>query len=157
MKVTKSTLFFYVILLFLSVNAHAGKAMTDNAKNIMTEAQKEIKGITPQELKSLIDEDEDFIQLDVRENNQYGHGEIWTMEMVKLTRGYVEYKVEHAIPNKKAKIVVLCCSGKRAVLAAKTLKELGYKDIQYLKGGVNGWLNAGYPLDTVFGELYLKK
>ena len=153
----KKQFLLYLFFFLLSVNLHAGKAMTENAKNIMLNAQKEIEGITPKQLRALIEEDEDFIQLDVRENNQYGHGEIWTMEMVRLTRGYVEYKVEHAIPDKKANVVVLCCSGKRAVLAAKTLKKLGYKNVKYLKGGVNGWLNAGYPLDTVFGELYLKK
>ncbi len=153
----KSFILFAVGLsLVLTPNLFAGKKMTENAKRILQEAQKEVNAITPQEFKKLIDEDEDFIQLDVRENNQYGHGEIWTMEMVKLTRGYVEYKVEHKIPDKKAKVVVVCCSGKRAVLAAQTMKKLGYKDVTYLKGGVTGWLNAGFPLDTVFGELYLK-
>ncbi len=144
------------LTLLLSTNAFAGKKMTENAKRLLQEAQKEIPAITPKEFKALIDDDDDFIQLDVRENNQHGHGEIWTMEMVRLTRGYVEYKVEHKIPDKKAKIVVVCCSGKRAVLAAQTMKKLGYTNVTYLKGGVTGWLNAGYPLDTVFGELYLK-
>ncbi|MEA2091129.1 MAG: rhodanese-like domain-containing protein [Campylobacterota bacterium] len=146
----------FILFLLLSVNAYAGKMMTQSAQKLMKEAQKEIHSVTPKEFKQLIDDDAEFIQLDVRENNQYGHGEIWTMEMVKLTRGYVEYKVEHAIPNKKTKIVVICCSGKRAVLAAKTMKSLGYTNVEYLQGGVNGWLQAGYPLDTVFGELYLK-
>ena len=144
--------------LLLVSNLNAAKKMTDTTKKIMQQAQKEIKFITAEEFHTLIDEDKiEFVQLDVRENNQYGHGEIWSMEKVKLTRGYVEYKAEHAIPNKKAKIIVVCCSGKRAVLAAKTMKELGYKDVTYLKGGVSGWLSSGYPLDTVFGELYLKK
>jgi rhodanese-related sulfurtransferase len=145
-----------MIFLLLGTNASAGKIMTDNATKLMNEAKKEIPSVTPKELKLLIDDDEEFIQLDVRENNQYGHGEIWTMEMVKLTRGYVEYKVEHAIEDKKARVIVICCSGKRAVLAAKTLKKLGYTNVSYLEDGVNGWLQAGYPLDTVFGELYLK-
>ena len=132
--------------------------MTDTTKKIMLQAQKEIPAITAKDFHTLIDEDEiEFVQLDVRENNQYGHGEIWSMEKVKLTRGYVEYKAEHAIPDKKTKIVVVCCSGKRAVLAAQTMKILGYTDVSYLQGGVYGWLNTGHPLDTVFGELYLKR
>lgn len=146
----------FVFSTLFIVNTNAAKLPTENTKKLMAEAKKDVKYLTPKEFKSIIDNDEDFVQLDVRENNQYGHGEIWTMEMVKLTRGYIEYKVEHAIKDKKAKIVVVCCSGKRALLAAQTLKKLGYKDVRYLKGGVNGWLSAGYPLDTVFGELYLK-
>ncbi len=152
----KYILSILIIFLLFGTNAYAGKKMTENATKLMQEAKKEIKYITPKEFKQLIDDDAEFTQLDVRENNQYGHGEIWTMEMVKLTRGYVEYKVEHAIPSKKTKIIVICCSGKRAVLAAKTMKSLGYTNVEYLQGGVNGWLEAGYPLDTVFGELYLK-
>ncbi len=143
-------------VLFIS-NLYGAKKMSPNAKKLMLQAQKEVKLITAAKFKKLIDDDEiEFVQLDVRENNQYGHGEIWSMETVKLTRGYVEYKAEEAIPNKKTKIIVICCSGKRAVLAAQTMKRLGYKDVTYLEGGVNGWLNSGYPLDTVFGELYLK-
>lgn len=152
----KRTLIYLTCTLLFSINAHAAKMMTKSAQRLMEQASKEVNAITPKELNTLIQDDAEFIQLDVRENNQYGHGEIWTMEMVKLTRGYVEYKVEHAIPDKKAKIVVVCCSGKRAVLAAQTMKKLGYKSVSYLKGGVTGWLNSGYPLDTVFGELYLK-
>ena len=144
--------------LLLVPNLSAAKKMTETTKKIMEQAQKEIPTITPKEFHTLIEEDEiEFVQLDVRENNQYGHGEIWSMEKVKLTRGYVEYKAEHAIPDKNTKIIVVCCSGKRAVLAAKTMKSLGYTNVSYLKSGVSGWLNSGYPLDTVFGELYLKK
>ena len=155
----KNYLFLSLLTSVLLVtNATAVKQMSQAAKKIMKQAQKEIMPITPKEFHTLMDEDDmEFVQLDVRENNQYGHGEIWSMEKVKLTRGYVEYKAEYAIPNKNTKIVVVCCSGKRAVLAAKTMKSLGYTDVSYLQGGVKEWLIAGYPLDTVFGELYLKK
>ncbi len=140
------------------MNLHAAKKMSMGTEKMLLKAQKEISSISTKSFKKLIDDDEiEFIQLDVRENNQYGHGEIWTMESVKLTRGYIEYKVEEAIPNKQTKIIIVCCSGKRAVLAAQTMKELGFKDVSFLEGGVNGWLRDGYPLDTVFGELYLKK
>ena len=126
--------------------------------DLMTKAKKLIKPISPKEFYTLVDEDEvEYIQLDVREDNQYGHGEIFALNTVKLTRGYVEYKIEKEIKNKNAKIIVVCCSGKRALLAGKTLIDLGYKDVSFLEGGVNGWLNSGYPLDTVFGELYLNR
>jgi rhodanese-related sulfurtransferase len=152
-KIIASTL---IGMLIFSINLYAAKAITDNAKAILEEAKKHISFTTPQEMKKFIDDDVDFIQVDVREDNESGHGEIWSMEKIRLTRGYIEYKIEHAVPNKNAKIVVVCCSGKRAILAAQTMKKLGFKDVSYLQGGVRGWLKAGYPLDTVFGELYLK-
>ncbi len=146
-----------ILSLLFASNVYAGKIMTESAKKLMKEAESEVKAISPREFKKWMDDDVAFIQLDVRENNQYGHGEIWTEEMVRLTRGYIEYKVEHEIEDKNAKIVVVCCSGKRSLLAAQTMKKLGYTNVYYLKGGVYQWINDGYPLDTVFGELYLKE
>ncbi len=153
----KNLLICIAMTLFLGSNLYAGKKMTQDAINILSNARKSVKSISPKELHVLIEDDKDFVQLDVRENNENGHGEIWSMEKVKLTRGYIEYKIEHKLPNKKTNIVVVCCSGKRAVLAAQTMQKLGYINVSFLEGGVNGWLQGGYPLDTVYGELYLKK
>lgn len=152
----KNILITAVLCCLFTLNGEAAN-MSENTTKLLAEAKSKIKAISPNELRKLIDNDAEFIQLDVRENNQYGHGEIWSDNSVKLTRGYIEYKVEHAIPNKKAKIVVVCCSGKRAILTGMTLKRLGYTDVEYLEGGVGGWLKSGNPLDTVFGELYLKE
>jgi len=151
------------VMLVLSFTVLLNTMVADPSKHsshvvkLMDEAKKLLKPISPKDFYTLVDEDKvDFVQLDVRENNQYGHGEIFALNTVKLTRGYVEYKVEKEIKDKNRKIIVVCCSGKRALLAAKTMIDLGYTDVSYLEGGVNGWLNAGFPLDTVFGELYLK-
>src|SRR5207247_8825347 len=43
-------------------------------------------------------------------------------------------------------IVVYCQSGKRGNIAADTLTELGYKNVYNIRGSVNAWLQAGYPL-----------
>jgi rhodanese-related sulfurtransferase len=50
------------------------------------------------------------------------------------------------IPDKEAKIVVYCRSGRRSAEAAKVLKELGYKNV-YDLGGINSW-----PYETISGE-----
>lgn len=141
----------------LSVDLFAAKAMAPKALEILANAEKAVPALTPKEFSKMIDEDADFVQLDIRENDENSHGEIWSFNKVYMTRGYLEYKIEGEIPDKNTNIVVVCCSGKRAALAAKTLQELGYKNVKFLQGGVGGWLKAGYPLDTVFGELWLKK
>jgi rhodanese-related sulfurtransferase len=141
----------------LSVDLFAAKAMTPKALELLEKAQKSVPSLSPKEFHKMIDEDADFIQLDIRENDENSHGEIWSFNKVYMTRGYLEYKIEGEIPDKNTNIVVVCCSGKRAALAAKTMQELGYKNVKFLHGGVGGWLHAGYPLDTVFGELWLKK
>jgi len=117
----------------------------------------EIKEMSAKKLFELISEDvDDLYILDIREPDQIGHGEIFHLNLVKITRGYLEFKVEKAIPNKKARIVIYCCTGKRGRLATKTLQEMGYTNVYSLKNGIRGWVEAGYPLDTVYGEMLLK-
>ena len=153
----KQLLIFTLSATLLSLDLFASKAATPKALEILANAEKAVPALSPKEFHTMIDEDADFIQLDIRENDENSHGEIWSFDKVYMTRGYLEYKIEGEIGDKNKNIVVVCCSGKRAALAAKTLHELGYKNVKFLQGGVGGWLKAGYPLDTVFGELWLKK
>ena len=109
------------------------------------------------ELYKLIKDDvEDFYIVDIREPDQVGHGEIFHLNLVTITRGYLEFKIENQIKNKKSRIVVYCCTGKRGTLAAKTLNDMGYTNVSSLKGGIRQWVADGYPLDTVYGEVFLK-
>lgn len=116
-----------------------------------------VNEMTTKELNKLLTEDkEEFYVLDIREPDQIHHGEIFHLNAVAITRGYLEFKIQKAIPDKNAKIIVYCCSGQRGALAAKTLKEMGYTHAINLKGGMRQWVEDGYPLDTVFGEMTVK-
>jgi len=128
---------------------------TVDTKNYVSSVQ--AKQMEVKELYKLIKDDvEDFYIVDIREPDQVGHGEIFHLNLVTITRGYLEFKIENQIPDKKSKIVVYCCTGKRGTLAAKTLKDMGYTNVSSLKGGIRQWVTDGYPLDTVYGEVFLK-
>jgi rhodanese-related sulfurtransferase len=149
---------FIIISLLIGLNLNADKIPTSEVQKLIKKAKSATTPVSPKKFHDLLENSfEDVIQVDVRENNENGHGEIFSMEKVKLTRGYLEFNIEQFIPDKTKHIVVVCCSGRRSALAALSLKNLGYTNVGYLKGGVKAWLKAGYPLDTVFGELYLKK
>ncbi len=82
------------------------------------------------ELYKLIKEDvEDLYIVDIREPDQVDHGEIFHLNLVTITRGYLEFKIEKEIPNKSVRIVIYCCTGQRGNLAAKTLSEMGYTNV----------------------------
>jgi rhodanese-related sulfurtransferase len=42
--------------------------------------------------------------------------------------------------------VVYDTAGVRAVLAARTLADLGYEQVAFLVGGFAGWVRAGLPV-----------
>jgi rhodanese-related sulfurtransferase len=132
-------------------------AVAEQANATTVTKAKSVKEMTPKELFGLIEEDvDDLYILDIREPDQVGHGEIFHLNLVKITRGYLEFKVEKHIADKNARIVIYCCTGKRGRLAAKTLQEMGYTNAYSLQNGIRGWVESGYPLDTVYGEVVLK-
>lgn len=144
-----------LLALGLSSPLMAGSAI---GMELIAAAKKDVKEITPQELKKLIDNEDDVYMLDIREPYMIPEGTIEGMENISIARGLLEFDAPSAIKNKDALIVVYCRSGKGAVLAAKTMKkELHYTNVRYLKGGVDGWLEAGYSIFNHFGELKLAK
>lgn len=136
----------------LSVSSLQALNMT-LAKELLEAAEKRVTKVTPYELKSMIDNDDDFVLIDIREPDQLLRGEIFHLDTIRLTRGYLEFKIESQLPDKRKKVVVVCCSGKRSLLAAQRLKELGYINTFSLEGGMQHWAEVGMPLDTVYGEM----
>ncbi len=60
----------------------------------------------------------------------------------------LEMQVRHLLPDKNAPVVLYCRSGIRSLLTAMTLKEMGYKDVRNLAGGIEAWKAAGYEVVT---------
>ncbi len=42
-------------------------------------------------------------------------------------------------------MIVYCRSGHRAALAAATLKDMGFRNVANLEGGITAWQAAGLP------------
>ena len=156
MKVTKILL---VSVLLVSTTLMA-KPM--GKMDLINQAKKEVGEMTPKKLKSLLDEAEDVIVLDVRESEQRSEGSIPYDDMSKeyfftVTRGNLEWKIEKMITDKDALIVTYCRRGGRGALAAEVLRKMGYKNATTLKGGLKGWAKAGYPIKTGLGDVVLNK
>ena len=50
-------------------------------------------------------------------------------------------------PEKR--IILHCASGGRSALAAKTLTDMGYKNIAHMDGGIKAWKEAGYETESM--------
>ncbi len=128
--------------------------------DLIKKAQKEVGEMSAKKLKSLLDNGEDIIVLDVRESKQRAEGSIPAGEFnqedfISITRGNLEWEVNQKIQDKDILIVTYCRRGGRGALAAEVLRKMGYKNATTLKGGLNGWVKAGYPIKTGLGMLKL--
>lgn len=81
--------------------------------------------------------------IDVREADESAQGMI--PGAVHIPRGFLEIRIERAVPDRETPVVLYCQSGTRSVLAARSLSELGYANVRSLAGGFTGWKRAGLP------------
>lgn len=140
--------------LMIGSSLMAGQA---EAEKLVSLAKQEAGEMAPKELKKMIDAEKSVIVMDVREENQRAEGEIYTTSTMAITRGNLEFEVLNKIKDKNAVIVTYCRSGGRGALAAQTLKKLGYINATNLKGGLKGWAQEGYPIETGLGVTLLTK
>ena len=68
-----------------------------------------------------------------------------------VPRGILEFQADPASPAHNpalapdARVIMVCRSGTRAVLAGATLLDLGFTDVVALAGGMTAWKKAGLP------------
>jgi rhodanese-related sulfurtransferase len=97
--------------------------------------------ITPDRLASML-EKKDFTLLNVK--TPY-IGEIAGTDLY-IPYDQVAARSTELPTDKSAKIVVYCRSGNESAIAAQTLVDLGYTNIDNLDGGMNAWTASGRSL-----------
>ncbi len=81
--------------------------------------------------------------IDIREQDEVDQG--IAEGAIHIPRGFLELRIEQAVPDRDAPVVLYCAGGTRSLLAAKALQGLGYTDVRSLEGGFNAWKSTGAP------------
>ena len=117
--------------------------MAKSFQDIMAEARKEIPEVSAQQVNELLKNNgKSPVLLDVRESDEWRQGHL--EGALSLPRGFLEIKVETAVPNKETPIIAYCAGGVRSLLAAKAMKEMGYQNVSSMAGGYTAWKNGGF-------------
>lgn len=87
-----------------------------------------------------IKNDGDLVLIDVREPGEFEENPV--PGAVNIPRGFLEFKICETCPEDHAPILLHCRTGGRAVLAAKTLAEMGYRNVAAYQGTVDELLAA---------------
>jgi sulfur-carrier protein adenylyltransferase/sulfurtransferase len=117
--------------------------MAKSFQELMSEARKDVPELSAQQVNDLLSNNgKSHVVLDVRESDEWRQGHL--AGAVPLPRGFLEIKVETAIPDKNTPIIAYCAGGVRSLLAGKMLKEMGYQNVTSMTGGYNAWKNGGF-------------
>ena len=119
---------------------------TKTLEKLLIEANDLVKRLSFEESINLINNSKTVI-IDVREES-----EVYNLGLVKnaihIPRGLLEFKLSPNSPNNpvliddETNILVYCAGGYRSALAAKTLLDLGFKNV-YNLGGFQEWVESG--------------
>lgn len=124
---------------------------------LVERASAEIDELMPWDLEGELAGDPDLFLLDIREADEFAAAHIKGSVNVPrgLLEGACEYGFVETVPElveaRNCNIVVICRSGRRSALAARTMKELGYGNVKSLKLGVKGWNDSDFPLVDEYG------
>ncbi len=131
--------------------------MAKTYQELMAEARDTVPEVTIDDVKAQMENGARPTLLDVREREEYREGHL--EGAVPLPRGFLEMRIEEAVPDKSAPIVAYCAGGVRSLIAARTLKEMGYEKVTSMSGGYTAWKNAGYQwvADRQFTQEQIKR
>ncbi len=111
--------------------------------DLLKDARSHVSEVTPLELSR---QSPRPAIVDVREKQETDAGVLPGAKQVP--RGFLELRIEEAVPDRNADVVLYCAGGTRSLLAAKTLQDMGYTKVRSMAGGFSAWKDAGLPVDV---------
>ncbi len=126
--------------------------------DLVADALTRVKEIMPWDLQKMLAAREGPLLLDVREPGEFAALHI--PGSINVPRGVLEQSCEwdydETVPalaaGREREIVVICRSGKRSVLAADVMQQMGFANVISLRLGIRGWNDAELPLEDAAGH-----
>ena len=92
--------------------------------------------ITVQELKTKLDNKEDFVFIDVREPHEYEESNLGA---TLIPLGDVLGKIPELEEFKEKEVIIHCRSGARSGMAQQLLQAEGFTNVRNVLGGILAW------------------
>ncbi len=131
------------ITIFLSVAILVGCQSKPVSGETVTLAGGSYRNVSPNELNVMLD-NKDFVFINV--HIPFAGNIARTDLSIPYDQISTPENLSQLPPDKNAKIVLYCRSGRMSTIAAEALVSLGYTNIWELKGGMVEWEQAGYEI-----------
>jgi len=133
--------------------------MAKTFNDLIADALTEIDELFPWDLEEHLENHPETLLLDIREPDEFDGAHL--KNSIHVPRGILEQACEwdyaETIPElvnaRERPVLVICRSGNRSVLAALTMKLLGFKNLMSLKMGVKGCNDSDIALINKAGEV----
>lgn len=135
-----------ITVIFMCYFIIGGCKITEEAPITENRTKAEITLISVEEVYEIIKNNEDYIILDVRTQEEYDEGHIWGVMLIPVDE--LEDRLDELTEDNP--IIVHCRSGVRSNTAANILIENGFTQVYDMGGGILDWIDKGYPV--VFNE-----
>ena len=129
--------------------------MAKNFNEIVRDSRKDLDIIDSHTLNNMIESGEDMVVLDVNDKEDVEQRGM-VKGAVNISLGTLYYKADADVPDdfkderiqdRNKKVVVTCGLGLCAAIGGKLLKDMGFKDVKLLEGGVTKYQEDGYKLE----------
>ena len=112
-------------------------------RDLLADARSRVREVTPEDVKRALDERRPMKLVDVREGDEWSAGHL--PGAVHVPRGFLEARIEAAVPDRDAEVVLYCAGGARSAFAARTLADMGYRAVSSMAGGYGRWTDRALP------------
>ncbi|CAM3795411.1 rhodanese homology domain-containing protein [Polynucleobacter arcticus] len=110
------------------------------------ESKRHTPSLSAQEVKQLIDKNEDVVVVDVRRFDEYNTMSIPTG--ISVPGAELVLRVPEIAPNPKTRIIVNCAGRTRSIIGTQSLINAGIpNEVNALRNGTIGWTLAGQELE----------
>ncbi len=113
--------------------------MSKTFADLLRQARASTREVTTGEAELLSERGAHLV--DVRETSEWEEGHIPSAAFIP--KSYLEQRIEAAVPDRSAPVVLYCASGVRSLFAAQTLQQMGYEDVASMSGGFQAWKSEG--------------
>jgi len=126
--------------------------MKKTFNDMVEESRDNLDIIDSHTLNSLIEKKEDMVIIDVNDKEDVEQRGM-VDGAINVSLGTLYYKADDKVPedfkdnriqDRNKKVVVTCGLGMCAAIGGKVLKDMGFKDVVLLDGGVTKWKEDGY-------------
>ena len=130
--------------------------MARTVGQMVAEATAAVPAVKAQDVQRRMREDPNTLVIDVRDSAQALVASI--PGTINIGYGDLLFAADNEVPeewrdprlqDRSRPIITHCVLGPLGAIAAKTLQDMGFTNINYMEGGIEAWKAAGFPIEQL--------